>query len=1348
MSLRRFIHSVPASRAGQQAEQYHHHRDGMSRHFRSESAMTSRPWLVVAALLIPGVLLQAQTPDRAALVRKQEDQERARAMTRSLLDGVLQMQLRQLEDNGLTDLPVYRDIGLMRQHLQEIVDEEMPKVVELLATAQSAAPDRRDASFAVARQTIRTVVVRLSAERQSLLRRLKAAELIEQVQRLSTLQTDVQKSTRRLREEAQLRQAAAILKTQEDQRDVKGFFLHLVDTLDDVRTWGGPISETAVDGLRILKAGDVGQHVDLAEAELVAAKLPDAVEHQTAVLKGLADLLKLLQKSQGAMNTERNAAVAKLRAIAHKQAEVREDARQLPDDAPAPPELVEEQVKLQQALAELHEQLPELPAGERLAQQAEAAAKSAAEELFNAKTDGAIERQTEVLGSLAALEDLLTEGGRESQADKSAAELAAEVADLKAAQKKLQAVAALQEAVAKIAETDAAAAAKEELNVSQEVAAVKEGAELPDTVEAALAEAREEAASAAEALSDAMGAVQADDAVKLERADDALDRALATVAAELEDTERRAAAVKIGELARAADVLERAAAEERAVAAELSAAMTDDAATAEDLGELAERQADVAAIADKVAEGLEETSSKTSEQVKSAQKHAENGQEQVQKAILADAAAKSEPLKNAEQSANSAAESLAQAAEQIREEIAAAAKDLADRSGARAAQLAQARENVEQATSPASLAERMGQLEQAKQQTQQAAAQQQRASGRPEAAAAMDLAREIADLQAAQVQADQAAKSFERGSAATPLKATTAQQAVAEQAAALSDKSKDASRAAAADSPAGAETRAAAAALDQAQAAAAEAARALLQGKPAQASAARQKTSAALVDAAKHAAAAVEQAQAAKSTASPDAEAQQLAAEGAARAAEMAQADAPEAATPLAQAAEAGEAAASDLQSGKVDAAKATQTQAESALAAAEKEIDKAIRGLAAEQAETLAAQAKQAGELTQPTAMLDPAAAEALAAAEDAAMTGAEPTATPAVQEQAAISAQQQLERAAASLAAREQEVRRDQAVAAALAELATKQQAAARTLAEQRAAMAADSPTGTAPTNTEQAAAAAEDFAEAQMATGQGAVELSGQQEVANTPLRDALRMAGELLSARQAAALAEAADAAMAAAATPLVPAEGGAAPPLDAATLPADGDAAPAAGQSSTAGTPPPGSTAGSPARNDTGFVPHAPQLTAQMMAGQQLAEAMQQAAQNAQAAAAHAATPPQDATTNPSAQQLATNTLAQPQNTPTSAQSSSLQTSRQSAGQKENEAIKDGPLQDQPEGTDLGDKVGGKRDGDADLTPRQFQDQPWFAKLPPELRKSIRSGTQQKAPRAYEERLRKYFQSVD
>jgi len=53
---------------------------------------------------------------------------------------------------------------------------------------------------------------------------------------------------------------------------------------------------------------------------------------------------------------------------------------------------------------------------------------------------------------------------------------------------------------------------------------------------------------------------------------------------------------------------------------------------------------------------------------------------------------------------------------------------------------------------------------------------------------------------------------------------------------------------------------------------------------------------------------------------------------------------------------------------------------------------------------------------------------------------------------------------------------------------------------------------------------------------------------------------------------------------------------------------------------------------------------------------------------------------------------------------------------------------------------------GQRQAEGD--PRKFKEEPWVAKLPPELRKAMRAKSQRRAPRGYEERLQRYFENVD
>ena len=46
------------------------------------------------------------------------------------------------------------------------------------------------------------------------------------------------------------------------------------------------------------------------------------------------------------------------------------------------------------------------------------------------------------------------------------------------------------------------------------------------------------------------------------------------------------------------------------------------------------------------------------------------------------------------------------------------------------------------------------------------------------------------------------------------------------------------------------------------------------------------------------------------------------------------------------------------------------------------------------------------------------------------------------------------------------------------------------------------------------------------------------------------------------------------------------------------------------------------------------------------------------------------------------------------------------------------------------------------------TMRRVESEPWFTKLPPEVQQAIRAATRSRPPPGYEERLKRYFGSID
>jgi hypothetical protein len=78
---------------------------------------------------------------------------------------------------------------------------------------------------------------------------------------------------------------------------------------------------------------------------------------------------------------------------------------------------------------------------------------------------------------------------------------------------------------------------------------------------------------------------------------------------------------------------------------------------------------------------------------------------------------------------------------------------------------------------------------------------------------------------------------------------------------------------------------------------------------------------------------------------------------------------------------------------------------------------------------------------------------------------------------------------------------------------------------------------------------------------------------------------------------------------------------------------------------------------------------------------------------------------------------------------------------------ENTDAPDAPLELQP-GPQENDGRTASSKHDTDAKGRKFEREPWFAKLPPELRKAIQAKPRRAAPRGYEERLKRYFENVE
>ena len=153
--------------------------------------------------------------------------------------------------------------------------------------------------------------------------------------------------------------------------------------------------------------------------------------------------------------------------------------------------------------------------------------------------------------------------------------------------------------------------------------------------------------------------------------------------------------------------------------------------------------------------------------------------------------------------------------------------------------------------------------------------------------------------------------------------------------------------------------------------------------------------------------------------------------------------------------------------------------------------------------------------------------------------------------------------------------------------------------------------------------------------------------------------------------------------------------------------------------------------GQPSELGTGLVPSSPQVTAQQIAGPQA---------NAAAAAAMAAAA-QAAQAQGQGQQPGQSQQPMPGSAQTASKGGAVKGSP-----TQNPDQQKGEFQVEPAAD--ADSRGALANQDASAGGLKFKDEAWFAKLPPSLQAAIQAKARGKAPRGYEERLRRYFESID
>ena len=111
---------------------------------------------------------QAKPANRTVINQYKVNQQRAKDLTADLLKVLVDTQLEQLEDNQLTDLPLYEDLTSMRGRLGDLAMQKMPVVIDLLMQADVAKPNERQDLMKTVHVKMKDVLLDLLREREKL----------------------------------------------------------------------------------------------------------------------------------------------------------------------------------------------------------------------------------------------------------------------------------------------------------------------------------------------------------------------------------------------------------------------------------------------------------------------------------------------------------------------------------------------------------------------------------------------------------------------------------------------------------------------------------------------------------------------------------------------------------------------------------------------------------------------------------------------------------------------------------------------------------------------------------------------------------------------------------------------------------------------------------------------------------------------------------------------------------------------------------------------------------------------------------------------------------------------------
>lgn len=475
------------------------------------------PALIVPLLacLIGGrIVAQEHRSEKARTI-----QARTQQLTVELVRGVLNDQLRRLDENGLSHVPLYKEIAAARNNLDRVAADEMQQVVDLLSNV-GPADTRPPAVHRAVRELSRSAVVQISVERQRIRERLRVSGSLTLIQQIIDRQVSSRERVREVAEE-QIAASTKALAAIHRQQDVTSLLPQLERSLEESVAHEGVAGASAADALEIFRRRELFKTSEKVVGQLKERRYTEALAEQQHILDSLFAMVRDLQRAQGISSLNQSAAIRLIEKLTETQRRLK--AVTTVADLSQPQtrdQLSTEQLSLRREVSGMRDRLLREIEHRQQADAAVAAAKRAEASLFDGLDSAAVENQAEVIARLKRIAE-----GLQDEVESDARDQGREAEQLSGLSESVTRALDLQNQATRLASSNPTAAADLEDRVADELSGA-EGGELSDSISAQFEATQQAVNQAQQAMRDA-------DAAERQRAAAAAAEALAELAEEV-----------------------------------------------------------------------------------------------------------------------------------------------------------------------------------------------------------------------------------------------------------------------------------------------------------------------------------------------------------------------------------------------------------------------------------------------------------------------------------------------------------------------------------------------------------------------------------------------------------------------------------------------------------------------------------------------------------------------------------------------------------------------------------------------------------------------------------------------